>query len=437
MSSVDEETPLLEKNEEKGEARKTHERDIAVLGAAFLMVFLAYASVQNLQSTVNTEGNLGTTSLGILYVSFTICTLFASFVVKLMGSKNALLLGTTGYWLFTAANLKPSWYTMVPASVYLGFASSVIWVGQGTYLTSTARSHAKECNLHEGTVIGNFNGQFWAVYASNQVVGNLISYFLLGQTSDGAASGTTRLFIVYLGTMTLGIILMCFLHKRDGNEGRKEGTFSFHSLFSSISKSLMAPFCNIRLLLIIPLFAYSGLQQAFLWAVFTKNIVKPALGASAVGGPMAVYGAFDAMCALIAGRLTSNLSSITLIVTFGSVSQAAILLWILLKYSTTSGVLGVFYPLLMAAVWGMGDGVFMTQINAMIGMLFKHDTQGTFAQLKLSQSACIAAVFFLIPHLSLHAMVIIVLISLCTAFSVFLFLTLRVEKAFSRSVSDS
>lgn len=31
------------------------------------------------------------------------------------------------------------------------------------------------------------------------------------------------------------------------------------------------------------------------------------------------------------------------------------------------------YPLIMAAALGIGDGVMMTQINALLGMLFKHD----------------------------------------------------------------
>lgn len=57
----------------------------------------------------NQEEDLGTTSLGILYVSFTFFSLVASMVVRGLGSKNALVLGTTGYWLFLAANLKPSW----------------------------------------------------------------------------------------------------------------------------------------------------------------------------------------------------------------------------------------------------------------------------------------------------------------------------------------
>lgn len=53
---------------------------------------------------------MGTISLGILYVSFAVFSVVASMVVKKLGSKNALVLGTTGYWLFIAANLKPSWY---------------------------------------------------------------------------------------------------------------------------------------------------------------------------------------------------------------------------------------------------------------------------------------------------------------------------------------
>lgn len=55
------------------------------------------------------DGDLGTISLGILYTAFTVSSLFASTVVRKLGSKNALLLGTTGYWLYIAANLKPSW----------------------------------------------------------------------------------------------------------------------------------------------------------------------------------------------------------------------------------------------------------------------------------------------------------------------------------------
>ncbi|XP_028069828.1 UNC93-like protein 3 isoform X1 [Camellia sinensis] len=191
------------------------------------------------------------------------------------------------------------------------------------------------------------------------------------------------------------------------------------------------PLFDLRMLLIIPLIAYSGLQQAFVWAEYTKYIAEPALGESGVGGAMAVYWAFDAICSLAMGRLTSGLKSITLIVCAGAFIQLIVLLWLLLKYSVTSGVLGILYPLLMAAALGIGDGIFNTQLNALLGMLFKHDMEGAFAQLKVWQCVSIAVVFFVSPYISLHAMLVVMLVAVCISVGGFLFLILMVEKAFS------
>ncbi|KAL1822629.1 hypothetical protein ACET3Z_009407 [Daucus carota] len=417
----------------------SHTRDVHFLSWAFLFIFLAYGAVQNLESTINTEKNLGTISLGVLYTSFTVSTLFASFVVRMLGSKNALVLGTIGYWLFIAANLFPTWYTMVPASLYLGFSASIIWVGQGTYLTSTARSHAYDHNEHEGTIIGQFNGEFWGMFASHQLVGNLLSLALLNKGEDGSTGGTTLLFVVFLSSMTVGTILMCFLHKRDPKkeEGLQESSVSFYSLMVSLSNSVINPLCDRRLLLIIPLIAYSGLQQAFVWAEYTKFIVEPVLGEAGVGGAMAVYGAFDAICSLAAGRLTSGLSSITLIVCGGALTQAIVLLWLLLGYSTSTGLLGTVIPLIIAAIWGIGDGIFNTQLSALIALLFKHDMEGSFAQLKLWQSASTAVVFFVSPYITFNAMLEFMLVAVCISVAGFLVLTLKLEKAFSSNTSNN
>ncbi|KAK3172196.1 hypothetical protein Dsin_006270 [Dipteronia sinensis] len=433
VDSRDEETPLVVDSLEI-ETPRNNTRDIHILSTAFLLIFLSYGAAQNLQSTINTKDNLGTISLGILYTSFTFFSLFASLVVRILGSKNAMILGSSGYWLFVAANLAPSWYTMVPTSAYLGFTASIIWVGEGTYLTSTARGHAINHKLHEGTVIGNFNGEFWAFFALHQFVGNLMTLAVLREGSEGSTTGTTLLFILFLIIMTLGTVLMFFLRKEDGSKGKQEladSSINFYSYVISLSKSIIAPLFDIRMILIIPLIAYSGLQQAFVWAEFTKEIVTPALGVSGVGGSMAVYGAFDAICSLAAGRFTSGLSSITFIVSGGAFAQAFVLLWLLLKYSLTSGVLGALYPLIMAALLGIGDGVLNTQLSALIGLLFKHDTEGAFAQFKVWQCVSIAIVFFIYPYISLQTMLIVMLAGICLAMVGFLILTILVEKTFS------
>ncbi|KAH1195129.1 UNC93-like protein 3 [Glycine max] len=437
----DEETPLV--GDISGlEGRKSHHtRDVHILSLAFLLVFLAFGAAQNLQSTLNTEDDLGTTSLGILYLSFTFFSVVASLVVRVLGSKNALLIGTTGYVLYVAANLKPNWYTLVPASVYLGFCASIIWVGEGTYLTSAARSHSTDNNLHEIAVIGDFNGEFWAVYALHQFIGNLITFALLSDDQqEGSTKGTTLLFIVFLFIMTFGAILMCFLRKRSANsKGQQElsgADAGACASLKSLSKSLASALSDVKMLLIIPLIAYSGLQQAFVWAEFTKYVVTPAIGISGVGSSMAAYGAFDGICSLLAGRLTSGLTSITTIVSVGLFAQAVVLVLLLLNFSISSGFLGTVYILFLAGLLGIGDGVLMTQLNALIGILFKHDTEGAFAQLKIWQCATIAIVFFFAPLISFKAVLVIMLALLCFSFCIFLLLALKVGKAPSPSTSN-
>ncbi|XP_020101522.1 UNC93-like protein 3 [Ananas comosus] len=408
--------------------RRNHARDVHILSSAFLFVFSAYGAAQNLETTVNTEEDLGTISLGILYLSFTLFSVVASAVVRVLGSKRALVLGTSGYLLFIASNLKPSWYTMVPASLYLGFTASIIWVGQGTYLTSAALSHAKDNSLHEGAIIGNFNGEFWGMFASHQVIGNLISLALLRDGKEGdSVTGKTLLFTVFLGCMVVGIILMCFLSERN----EKADDNPKHSSLGSLLKYIISPLLDIRMLLIIPLIVYSGLQQAFVWAEYTKEIVTPALGISGVGGAMAVYGAADAVCSLVAGRFTSGVQSITFIVSGGVFLQALVLFWLLLGYSTSTGVLGSVYPLLMGAILGIGDGVLNTQLSALLGLLFKNDKEAAFAQLKVWQSASIAVIFFLSPYITLQAMLILMVAVLCVSVAGFLFLTIVVERSFA------
>ncbi|KAJ0987749.1 hypothetical protein J5N97_006105 [Dioscorea zingiberensis] len=410
-------------------APKNHTRDVHILSVAFLFIFSAYHAAQNLESTINTEGGLGTTSLGILYVSFTLFSFVASPIVRRLGLKSSLLLGSSGYLLFVASNLIPSWYTMVPASVYFGFSASILWVGQGTYLTSTAWSHAKDCHLHDGKIIGNFNGEFWGFFASTQVTGNLLTLAFLRNGKGDNVTGTGLLFTVFLVSIAVGIILLFFLSRRS----HKEEGIVIHPSVRSILESILAPMLERRMQLIIPLFAYSGLHQAFVWAEFTKHVVAPSFGVSGVGGAMALYGAADAICSLVSGRLTSGINSITKIVLGGAFLQILVLLWLLFGYSLTVGALGSVIPLLIAVIWGVGNGVFITQLNALLGILSKHergfDLESAFGQLKVWQSAAIAVVFFLSPYISFQAMLIVMVVALCIALSGFLLLTRSAAKS--------
>ncbi|CAA3001557.1 UNC93 3 [Olea europaea subsp. europaea] len=137
----------------------------------------------------------------------------------------------------------------------------------------------------------------------------------------------------------------------------------------------------------------------------------------------------DSNCSVAAGRFTSGLLSITIIVSLGAFIQAIVLCLLLLNYS---GLLSTLYLLLIGGMWGIGNGVLNTQLCAFLGILFKHDLEGAFAQLNLWQSISIAVVYFLSPYISFETMIVIMLTALCISILGFLFLTLQIEKVFSR-----
>lgn len=91
--------------------------------------------------------------------------------------------------------------------------------------------------------------------------------FCFTSLQEGSTSGTTLLFVVFLCSMTLGTILMCFLTKRNNNreDGLPDSSVGLYSTVVSLSKSLITLLFDVRMLLTIPLIAYSGLQQAFVW----------------------------------------------------------------------------------------------------------------------------------------------------------------------------
>lgn len=96
---------------------------------------------------------------------------------------------------------------------------------------------------------------------------NLMDLTSFTTLQEGSTSNTTLLYVVFLGSMTLGTILMCFLTKRNhnGEDGSPDHSVGLYSTVVSLLKSVVSLLFDVRMLLIIPLIAYSGLQQAFVW----------------------------------------------------------------------------------------------------------------------------------------------------------------------------
>lgn len=113
---------------------------------AFMLLFTTYNAVQNLSSSFY-DGSLGYWSIATTYISLCLCSFFvAGPLVMKLGSKYSMILGFCFYFLFLLANKFASFYTLIPAASLTGFGSSLVWVGQGSYITACAINYSKVRN---------------------------------------------------------------------------------------------------------------------------------------------------------------------------------------------------------------------------------------------------------------------------------------------------
>lgn len=269
-----------------------------------MLLFTAYNSVQNLSSSI-VAGALGYWAIAATYITLCVCCFFVSgAIVARMGSKLAMLCGASCYSLFLLANRFPAYYTLIPTAALTGFGASLVWIGQGAYITACSRCYSIE-NRHDSPQesIGSFLSFFLLVFQLSQVFGNLLSSFVLDDTD---ASTRNTLIYIFLGLSVLALVLLALLKSEpeigDSNAAETlDATPSPSSPTTSVRAAAIAflldkvlsviPLLgNARMRALVPSFVASGCLQSFIFGSFTADIIKPSLGTSQIGYVMAIYG---------------------------------------------------------------------------------------------------------------------------------------------------
>lgn len=385
-------------------SRKRHWKNLIILGFTFLFCFTAYGAIQNIQSSVNSSQGLGLLSLGIVYASLIVSCLLSPSVLKFLGTKWTIVFCTLSYCIYSYANFFPSYASLISASCLVGFSAAPLWVAQGTYLTTSAIELAQLTNDVPEFVINRFNGVLLAFFQTKQVTGNIIIFTVLnengstssnltycGRCSCGASisSDSTRpnkddvqlLFGLFsLSGMIAVLLCMCFLDKQPVFPvGLVKENESVVSLFTSTLK-LMRDF---RLFLLIPVFLFTGIEQAFIVGDFTKSYVTCSQGVSMVGVVMVAFGVSDVLASFIFGQLEKITGRIFLF-TLGATVFLGVMTYLYLWVPEHNQSWQLFA---MAAAWGVGDASWQTQCSSLIGVTFASCQEPAFSNFQLWQSA--------------------------------------------------
>jgi hypothetical protein len=96
-------------------SKRTLIKNLIVIAVIWLFLFLGFFSLANLQSSLNSNDNLGTLSLSAIYAALIISSTFLpKLMIKFFGLKWTIVISQAAYIIYIFANIFPSWYTLIP-----------------------------------------------------------------------------------------------------------------------------------------------------------------------------------------------------------------------------------------------------------------------------------------------------------------------------------
>ena len=159
--------------------RHNYMHALLVLSSGFMLVFLAYMALRNLQSSLYSRGGLGLYVLTCVYISLLVGCMFAPTIVMLLRPKQTMVICMTGLLVFIMTNFYPTIYLLLPAACMVGFCLACLWTAQSTYMTSIAMSYAAQTGKSIQQVLTKFNGIFFMMFQTAQIIGGALSSAIL------------------------------------------------------------------------------------------------------------------------------------------------------------------------------------------------------------------------------------------------------------------
>lgn len=390
-------------------------KNVLLICLSFLLNFTAFAGISNLQSSLNDEENLGVVSLAVIYASLIISALFIpTYVIKHLGCKWTMFCAILGYTTYSVGNFYPHWGTLIPTSIAVGLSGAPLWSAKCAYLTTAAKRYARLVGESTDTVVNRFFGIFFLLFQTNQIIGNLISSFILSSADSINLEFPSNLTAEREDEIrSVCGANDCPYNDIAGNSSDDTpettiyilmGTYTACGLLAAANMALFVDNITIRLtetrntkellaatfvqmkkkrqILLILITMYSGFEQAFLTGDFTKSFVTCPIAVNWVGFILICFGACDAVFSFLFGRVEKYTGRPPL---FGlaSVINLALIITFLTWAPLPSSPAPFF---VIPALWGVADAVWQTQLNALYGVLFFNCQEEAFANYRLWES---------------------------------------------------
>ena len=139
------------------------ERNVLLFGIAMFLTFAAFNTSQNFATSG--DAKVGSISLGILYgVNAVACVIIPNLIDHCISIKTSLFLGAITYGLFVASYIHLIDAVLYITSAILGVGAGLLWIAEGSFVTSCANEFEYEYLLPFNSELGT---QFLCVSTMN------------------------------------------------------------------------------------------------------------------------------------------------------------------------------------------------------------------------------------------------------------------------------
>lgn len=116
-------------------------------------------------------------------------------------------------------------------------------------------------------------------------------------------------------------------------------------------------------LLLLPITMFIGAEQAFVNVEFTAAFVACGWGISKIGYAMICFGVVNAIGSALAGALTKLAGQFWVLIG-NTILHLSLIVW-MIQWQAVAGDAWTYC--VMAALWGLADGIWLVQINGEYG----------------------------------------------------------------------
>lgn len=117
-----------------------------------------------------------------------------TFLIRKFTAKWTLVLSVLTYSTYIAAQFKPSYGTLIPFAVVVGFGAAPLWSAKCTILTHIGYQYSNLTGRKDAeVVIVRFFGIFFLFFQSSSIWGNLISSAVLSQDARNCTNDIEKI----------------------------------------------------------------------------------------------------------------------------------------------------------------------------------------------------------------------------------------------------